>query len=79
MEILNAASSRIFLEVRSEFESDSGILSIELSPYYNRSDKIDKYDEVEEELLAIGTEIGKIILFNTQNLKNLEMDILDSQ
>jgi len=79
LEINNVNSAKISLEVKSEFESDSGIMNMELSPYYNRSDVMGEYDEVEEELLACGTEIGKLIIFDTHNIKESLGNILDSQ
>jgi len=44
---------------------------MEISPYYDRCDDHDNKNEVEEEFLATGSELGKIYLFKASNLKNM--------
>ena len=71
VDIINPESDNVELEVVQQYEQKSGILTMEISPYYDRCDDHDNKNEVEEEFLATGSELGKIYLFKASNLKNM--------
>ena len=71
VDIIDPTSDQVKLDVVQKYEQKSGIMTMEISPHYNRASYYEEKDEIEEEFLATGSELGKIYLFKVCDLKSM--------